>query len=129
MPDTETIVTETPATVAPKTDKKKRKKTAPNSNHKPDNDFSKERASAKDKGLSLVHYRILSAIVRSAGGLTYRQIEQKTGYYSILTAQLRPDHEGSLGANQFVKEEQHDINNRDTLVFKATAKGRKLFGK
>lgn len=88
----------------------------------------KERDAAKAAGLTLVDYRILTAL-KSGGEHSYRDIEKKTGYYSILTAVLRTEHEGSLGARGLVKEGIHDINGRDTLTFTLTAKGKKLVSK
>jgi DNA-binding MarR family transcriptional regulator len=88
----------------------------------------KDRDAAKEAGLSLVNYRILRSMT-SGNSMTYRDIEKKTGYYSILTACLRKDHEGSLGADGYVREEMHDVDGRDVLHFVITAKGRKVFGK
>lgn len=89
-----------------------------------------ERDEAKAKGLSLVHFRILKALA-SGKELTYRDIEAKTGYYSILTAQLRSEHEGSLGALGLVGENIRPSGNgdRDVLTFSISAKGRKLLAK
>lgn len=96
-----------------------------------------ERQEAKDKGLSLVHYRILKAL-QSAGkqGMTYRQIEQVTGYYSILTAQLRSrtargnDLDNTLGSMGLVREEQHETDgSMGPIIFVITKKGLKVVGK
>lgn len=99
------------------------------------------REAAKAKELTPIGYVVLSALNNAgADGLTYRGIEAKTGYYSVLTAVLRAkagnfrgaeglDHEASLGARGLVKEEMRDVEGRDTLTFVITAKGRKLLAK
>ena len=89
----------------------------------------KDRAAAKAAGITVVHYRILKALAANGGPMTYRDIESKTGYYSILTAQLRTEHEGSLGALGLVKEETHDVDGKDKLCFKITAKGKNVLAK
>lgn len=94
-----------------------------NGKHEMDPKVRAERDAAKAKGLSLVHFRILKAL--NAGPLTYRGIEGKTGYYSILTAQLRKSHEGSLGALGLVNEQERE----DGLTFAISAKGKKVIEK
>ena len=91
-------------------------------------DRAADRAAAKQLGINLVHYTILRAL---ADGMprTYRQIQDRTGYYSILTAQLRPSHEGSLGQLGLVKEEVDDIDGKDKLIFSITARGSRLLAK
>lgn len=88
----------------------------------------KELDSAKACDLTLVHYRILKAMSNGKPH-TYRDIQSKTEYYSILTAQLRAEHDGSLGKLGLVREEQHDVNGRDTLCFTITAAGKKRIAK
>jgi hypothetical protein len=94
------------------------------------------RGALKAAGLTLVQYRILTALGGAGkGGLTYRGIEAKTGYYSVLTANLRAKsarqgeehaHDDSLGAKGMVKEAtQETPGGRTLLVFVITAKGRK----
>lgn len=102
------------------------KASKPKAKAKPDEaKAAKERQAAKDAGLTLVHYRILKALSNGAEH-TYRQIEAKTGYYSILTAQLRHEHEGSLCRLGLAKE---GVDGEDRLTFTITAKGRKAIGK
>jgi hypothetical protein len=95
-----------------------------------------DRGALKAAGLSLVQYRILTALAGAGkGGLSYRGIEAKTGYYSVLTANLRArstnkgqetDHGASLGAKGLVRESvQETPGGRTLLVFVITAKGRK----
>lgn len=92
----------------------------------------KDREAAKKAGLTLVHYRILRALNRFKDGLSYRGIQKHTGYYSILTAQLRAtsgrenEHEGSLGAQKLVREE---VDGDNVLHFVITAKGVKALEK
>ena len=90
-------------------------------------DSSEERTKAEEKGLSLVHYRILKAIETAKKPLSYRGIEAETGYYSILTAQLRKDYEDSLGSMGLVQEEMisEEEGGRKKVHFSITAKGKK----
>jgi hypothetical protein len=122
------------AAVATKTPRAKTVKPAGTNGKAPvgkdDARLAKDREGAKAAGLSVVHFRILRAIVKAGKALSYRDIEAATGYYSILTAQLRAAHEGSLSSLGLVKEEQHqDENEKTKLYFAATAKGRKLMAK
>ena len=89
----------------------------------------KERAAAKAAGIGLVHYRVLQALVKAGKPMTYREIEAKTTYYSLLTKVCRDGYEGSLHALGLAKEEAKEVGGKVTLVFTATAKGRKVFGK
>jgi hypothetical protein len=95
-----------------------------------------ERGALKAAGLTLVQFRILTALGGAGkGGLTYRGIEAETGYYSVLTANLRArsvrdgeetDHGASLGAKGLVREAAEETpEGRTLLVFVITAKGRK----
>lgn len=88
-----------------------------------------ERQKAKEAGLSLPQARVLKALANSKTPMSYKDIEAATGYYSNLTAVLRTDHDGSLAEKKLVKEEQHDIDGKDTLVFSALAAGKKLAAK
>lgn len=136
MTEITTTAVATPATkktsAKKEADPKVAKKTNPSANG---HDDSKERAAAKTAGISLVHLRILKALKKSPNGLTYRGIEAKTGYYSVLTAQLRKEsnrggeHGESLGALGMVREEIHDIDGKDVLHFVITAKGKKTLEK
>ena len=86
----------------------------------------KDREAAKAAGLNFVHYRVLRALVKAGRPLSYRGIEKVTGYYSTLTKIMRDDYDGSLCSLGLTKEE---VDDDDTLVFVATAKGRKMFDK
>ena len=99
-----------------------------------------ERAKAAACGLTLVQHRILTAISKSTDGLSYRGIEAKTGYYSILTSQLRAGasrpgfdpstHDDSLGSKGLVREEMRETeDSRSVLTFVISAKGRKTLEK
>lgn len=95
-------------------------------------DTTKEKEAATTLGLSLVHFRLLTSLKKAGDkGRTYREFEKDTGYYSILTAQLRAEsnrgaaHEGSLEALGLVKVIQHED---EPLRFVLTAKGRKKIG-
>ena len=86
-------------------------------------------ATAKSLGISVVDYRILRSLDKGPReGLTYREIEKETGYYSILTAALRAEssrgtpHENSLESRGLVKVRVYED---DFLRFAITAKGRK----
>lgn len=109
-----TKTTKKKATKAKKATKKVvRKKTSP-----------KERAQAVAIDLTVSQHTVLRAIASSPNGLSYKQIEKKTGIYKPLTLMCRPTHDGSLGTLDYVTEEEHDINNRDVLIFKITKVGK-----
>lgn len=126
----ETPVTEVKAPKAKKTPTKAVKATngkTPVKITRTEAQVTQEREAAKSLGVTLVHYRILKALSKaSTDGLGYRGIEAKTGYYSTLTAELRPEHEGSLGALGLVKV---SLIEDKGLMFALTAKGRKLISK
>ena len=84
------------------------------------------RSLAKVVGLTVPQARVLLALCKHPKGLTYREIEKRTGDYSILTAVLRVEKPNSLGDKGLIKEEMYDIDNRDVLVFVPTAKGKFL---
>ena len=98
-----------------------------------------ERGLAKLCGLSVIQYRILAEIIRAGrDGLSYKQIESRTGYYSILTSRLRAVsrrngvdtyHHDSLVSQGLVRELEFDIDGRTTLVFTITKKGSELMTK
>lgn len=107
------VVTETPK--APKNTEKAAK-------------VDPERAAAKAGGVSLVYYRILRALANGTPH-SYKQIHSKTGYYSNLTAAMRPSHRGSLGHLRLVKERIINEDGQKVIVFKITEKGLKAVGK
>ncbi len=95
-----------------------------------------DKAAAEAAKLSLPQWLILKALVKAGGdGLTYREIQKKTGYYSILTAQLRTttlrgtEIQDNLGTAGLVKEIVRDTDDGFLLAFRATAKGVKLVEK
>lgn len=87
------------------------------------------KAAAEAKGLTIIHFRILKALAYGSP-MSYRDIEAKTGYYSILTAQMRQDKEGSLCAQGLCKEQMVEgENGKGKLHFVITVKGQKLLSK
>ena len=86
------------------------------------------RAAAKKMGLSLAQYTILK-LLADGTPRGYKDIQEATGYYSNLTAQLRPSHEGSLVSKGLVKEHKQETDGKQRLTFTATAKGIKLASK
>lgn len=94
----------------------------------------KDRAAAKKAGLSVIHYRVLKGLADQQAR-SYRDIEKKTGYYSVLTSVLRgaskggTAHETSLGSLKLVREDIEDRDGRGVLVFAITAKGLKALEK
>lgn len=126
--------TETKAAPKKSTKKAAAKKSAAKKNSSPKKDQgkdtkSKERRQAKLIEVSLPQFRVLSALAKSSGGLSYSQIKDKTGYYNLLTAMMRTEYEDSLCDKGFAKEEQHDVDNRDTLIFSITPKGKQALEK
>lgn len=83
-----------------------------------------ERAACERTGLGVVHYRLLTCLA-DGEPRSYREIEKSTGYYSILTAELRKGKAGSLGDRGFVEEElrDEDPSKRPVLTFRITPAG------
>jgi hypothetical protein len=96
---------------------------------KPENDPSKKKDMEKAKalGLSLVHFRILTAM-KTGKDFTYKDIEAKTGYYASLTAAMHPKHEGSLGSLGLVNLVEPGDGGKK-ITFSISAKGKALMAK
>lgn len=87
-----------------------------------------ERAKAKELGLGVAQYKILRAM-KDGKEYTYRDIEEKTGYYNTLTKLMRAGNEGSLCDQGFIKEKTSNTDGREKLCFVITDKGKKLINK
>ena len=86
-----------------------------------------DRTHAKEAGLPVSHFRVLRSLkeTKSKVGLTYREIEKRTGYYSNLPNILRDGKDGTLCTLGLAKENSsaNGINGRSVLSFAITAKG------
>jgi DNA-binding MarR family transcriptional regulator len=88
---------------------------------------SQEGEKAKSLGLTVVKFRVLSAIKAAGGTATYNDIFAKTGYYNNLTNLLRKGKDGSLSEMGLVKEVTK--KGEKAVSFEITAKGQKLLAK
>lgn len=97
-----------------------------------------DREAAAKCDLNPVNYRVLRAIAKAGDkGLTYRGIQDVTGYYSILTAVCRAEsgrggaHGESLGAMKLIREAKEEKENGSSgpLTFYVTAPGKARLAK
>lgn len=97
-----------------------------------DKETQKDRELAKRVGLTLIQFRVLRALAGDQdGGMSYRDIERKTGYYPMLASILQPHiDENSLGAKGLTRSVTIESDaGREVVAFVITSKGRKLLDK
>lgn len=90
----------------------------PKPNEKPD--------AAPRSSLPTPQTKVLASLAESKAPMTYKDIEEKTGYYSTLTKIMRAPHEGSLVSLGYAKEVQvGGKDERKKVAFLITPEGRK----
>ena len=93
---------------------------------------AKDREVAKNLGLCVIHFRVLRSLGKNpkvADRLSYRDIEKRTGYYSILAGILHTNKQYGLVPLGLARVGEEDRDGRDITVFSITPKGRKLIAK
>ena len=117
--------------MAKKTTKKKAAKALKKAKKYTKEQGVEDRSRAKELGLSLIHFRVLRGLQKADGkeGLTYRQIERVTGYYSPLAGILHTDTENGLVPRRLANRAVQNLNDRDYASFAISPLGQKLLAR
>ena len=84
---------------------------------------------AQKHGLNKAQFLVLLFLKKFRRPATYREVEQGTGYYSILTVTMNSKHKQSLAGRGFIREIFHEPmeGERSFIRFQIAPKGQKVF--